>query len=116
MKKFKASVILSLLTGRLYCDIGDIYDINNHICGQSLMTHHLPVAKDYIVVNHLDAFPRELADISIAWQHTDNWRADVQEFDEKYGEIDVPENVVDQEEFGNYMVDNSLLLKRLTDS
>ncbi len=35
------------------------------------------------------------------------------ELDEKYGVIAIPESVVDQEEFGKYMVDNSLLLKRL---
>ncbi len=111
MKKFKASVVLSLLTGRLYCDIGEIYEIQNHMTGQSLMTHHIPVARQYLIENHLDAFPKEIADYGVKWIHTENFMNDVMDFDSKYGKVDVPANVVDKEKFGKYMIDNSLLIK-----
>lgn len=111
MKKFKASVVLSLLTGRLYCDIGEIYEIQDHLTGQSLMTHHLPVSRDYLIENHLDTFPKEIAECGTRWVHSENWMDDVRDFNVKYGEVEIPANVVDEEKFGKYMIDNSLLIK-----
>ncbi len=47
-KEFTLLQLFSIIDGRLSTNIGDVYDMLNHITGNDLMTHHLPVAMDYI--------------------------------------------------------------------
>ena len=44
MKTFPLGAVLSVTTGRLLCDIGVVYEILNHVTGDSLFTHVLPRA------------------------------------------------------------------------
>ncbi|AMS41224.1 DUF7736 domain-containing protein [Aminobacter aminovorans] len=41
-KDFTTEAVLSVLTGRLLCDIGGIYEVLNWMTGESLYTHQLP--------------------------------------------------------------------------
>jgi len=43
-KMFPLGAVLSVTTGRLLCDIGDVYMILNHVTGDNLFTHVLPRA------------------------------------------------------------------------
>ena len=47
-KQFTLLQLFSIIDGRLSTNIEDVYDMLNHITSESLMTHHLPVAMDYI--------------------------------------------------------------------
>jgi hypothetical protein len=48
-KKFTLLQLFQIVDGRMTTNIGDIYDILNHVCDTTLYTHHLPVARDFIV-------------------------------------------------------------------
>lgn len=41
---FATGEVLTVVTGRLLCDMGRLYAILNHLSGESLMTHQLPRA------------------------------------------------------------------------
>ena len=45
-KRFHLSVLLTISTGRLVCDIGDIYKILDWMTGDELFTHQLGRAMD----------------------------------------------------------------------
>lgn len=47
-KTFTMLQLFSILDGRLSTQMGDVYEILNHITGEELMTHHLPTAMKYI--------------------------------------------------------------------
>lgn len=47
-KKFTLLQLFSLVDGRLATKIEDVYDMLNHVCDTQLMTHHLPVAMNYL--------------------------------------------------------------------
>jgi hypothetical protein len=47
-KKFSLLQLFSLVDGRLSTSMEDVYDMLSHICDTELMSHHLPVAMDYI--------------------------------------------------------------------
>src|SRR5260370_296144 len=55
-KEFPLAVVLTALTGRLLCPIGDLYGVLDYMTGESLMTHQLPRAseecKDPILIQH----------------------------------------------------------------
>ena len=52
-KMFTIGQVISAGTGRLCCDIGEVYDILNFLTGDNLFTHQLPRAfracKDHII-------------------------------------------------------------------
>lgn len=43
-KTFRLGAVLSVTTGTLLCEIGDVYAILNHMTGDNLFTHQLPRA------------------------------------------------------------------------
>jgi len=43
-KEFSLGQVLSITTGKLLCDMDDIYDILNYMTGSNLFTHQLPRA------------------------------------------------------------------------
>lgn len=59
-KQFPLAQILTITTGRLLCPIDGVYEILNHITGDSLFTHVLPRAGKFAKPILLEAYP-ELA-------------------------------------------------------
>lgn len=43
---FETRALLTVTTGRLLCEIGDVYKLLNHMTGENLFTHQLPRAMD----------------------------------------------------------------------
>lgn len=127
---FTAKQLFSLTDGRLSTTMDDVYDMLNHIMGTSLMTHHLPVAKDFLVAKNPEWFQKaveakealekqcpvksevsgnpERCSAQFEWlmnfyDKVDNPAIDVPQL------INTPE---EEKEFGTYMVDHSLLLRK----
>lgn len=46
-KQFDLATVLSVTTGRLLCDMDNVYAILNHITGDNLFTHALPRASRF---------------------------------------------------------------------
>jgi len=55
-QKFKLGVVLSVTTGYLLCEIGDLYEILDYLTGQQLYTHQLPRAARYAGPHILKSF------------------------------------------------------------
>lgn len=64
--------MLSVTTGRLCCDIGEVYEILNHVTGDNLYTHVLPRANRFAAPLLLADFP-ELAPASACLSNLDGW-------------------------------------------
>jgi len=47
-KNFTLVQLFSIVDGRLSTSMDDVYNILNHIIGDNLMTHHLPVASRFV--------------------------------------------------------------------
>lgn len=62
--KFNLGTVLTVTTGRLFCPIGDLYEILNHMTGDNLFTHQLPRASEAAKPVLLAAYPR-LASIDV---------------------------------------------------
>lgn len=43
-RSFSLAAVLTVTTGRLLCDIGQVYDVLGYMTGEPLMTHQLPRA------------------------------------------------------------------------
>ena len=54
---FSLEQVLSITTGILCCEIGEVYEILNHITGDNLYTHALPRAGDFAKPFILEQFP-----------------------------------------------------------
>lgn len=61
---FPLSHVLSVATDYLFCDVGGLYKILNHITGDNLYTHMLPRALSFAAPRLKERFP-ELAAIDI---------------------------------------------------
>ena len=123
-KKFTLLQLFSLLDGRLSTNIGDVYDILNHICDTDLMTHHLPVAFDYLKEKNPKWFIdqqsklRYISNIDFSTAHPKdvNFEDFIECIKIKYNEeIEIPQlkDEFDTCDFENFMINNSLLLKKL---
>jgi hypothetical protein len=55
---FGLGQVLSITTGRLLCDMGEVYEILNHITGDNLFTHALPRANRFAAPLVLELFPQ----------------------------------------------------------
>ena len=60
---FELGQILSVTTGRLLCEIDDLYDILNFMTGDNLMTHQLPRAMKECSPSILAQLP-QLSDVT----------------------------------------------------
>jgi len=114
-KDFSLKQLFSLVDGRLSTNIEDVYDMLNHICDTELMTHHLPIAMSYvklknpiwfnIVKNTLD---------TLECNRTKDFSECVQILDNNNEPLKIPQlkDEFDTSDFGNFMVDNSLLIRK----
>lgn len=117
-KTFTLKQLFTMADGRLTTDIGDVYEILNHVTDDNLMTHHLPVALEYLNLKSpkwLQEVRREPEDNNqdvgkeVKWPHVSEW------LDAHPKEYSIPQlkDEVDTSDFGQFMVDNSLLLKKM---
>lgn len=111
-KNFSLLQLFSIVDGRLSTDMGDIYLMLNHICDTDLMTHHLPVAKDYMKSKNPSWHSKveSVYNLMGATRATDfkECMSIIKNNDEQ---IEVPQlkDEFDTSDFGQYMVSNSLL-------
>ncbi len=123
-KQFTLLQLFSLADGRLSTSIGDVYDMLNHICDSDLMTHHLPVAMNYLKLKNPKWFSEvkeRLETIGgLPLEENTTLKTDFKAFTDvikkKYNDIyDIPQlkDEFDTSDFDKYMIDNSLLLKKL---
>lgn len=105
--------LFNIVDGRLSTKIDDIYRILNHVCQESLMTHHLPTAMRYIKeVNPLWYKDLKLQVETINEQCDNDFEACIKLIKEKYNtEYEIPPLSAEQKAgFEEYMINNSLLL------
>jgi hypothetical protein len=118
IKQFTTLQLFSIIDGRLSTTIDDVYDILNHVCNDELMTHHLPVAMDYLRYKNPKWFVKERARIEAikARLNSNTFETVIGAIKDKYNEtVDVSQlkDEFNTEDFGEYMVTNSLLIKKL---
>lgn len=117
-KQFTPLQLFSIIDGRLSTDIGDVYDILNHVCDDDMMTHHLPVAKDYLLLKNpkwVQEYQQQLDRIK-ATLVSNTFETVIGYIKDKWTTpIDVPQlrDETNTSDYGNYMIENSLLLKKL---
>lgn len=111
--KFLPSIILTLTTGRLYADMENMYEILSYLTGEQLMTHHLPPAANYVNPIIKPLLPEQLWEEN--WVHNDDtFLKDVAALDTNMAPVELePLSKEQMKGFELYMMDNSLLLKRL---
>ena len=64
MRKFPLATVLTITTGKLLCDVGEVYEILNYMTSDDLMTHQLPRAGRECAGPLLDQHP-ELANVVV---------------------------------------------------
>lgn len=119
VKQYTLKQLFSLVDGRLSTTMNDVCEILNHVCDCDLMTHHLPVAMDYIIEK--DPLWYKLVKgllLSIEGEiKTNDFLVFMEKIDSEYSEkvFDVPQlkDEFDTTDFGDYMINNSLLLKKM---
>ncbi len=57
-KQFSTAQVLTVITGSLLCEVGDLYEILNHMTGENLFTHQLPRAADLCAPELLKQLPQ----------------------------------------------------------
>lgn len=121
-KKFTFLQLFSLSDGRLATKMDDIYDMLNHICDTSLMTHQLPIAYNYLKLKNPQWFQNAksklgyiaIHDFHIIDPKDIGFESFIEKIKEKYNEeIEVPQlkDEFNTSDFVQYMIDNSLILK-----
>ena len=119
-KKFSLKQLFAIVDGRMSTSMSDIYEILNHVCDTELMTHHLPIAKNYVLnknpswVGDVNALLKEIYDACpIKERNKDQflWCMD----NIGHWSFNVPQlkSEFDTSDFGSYMIDNSLLILSL---
>lgn len=115
-KKFTVKQLFSVTDGRLSTEIGDVYDILNTFTGESLMTHQLPPAMDYLKLVGPDWYARaceQLAEIKEK-AGTNDFITLMDYIDKFYSHSyhEVVEMTTSQKiNFPEYMIKNSLLTR-----
>jgi hypothetical protein len=111
-KQFTLKQLFSIVDGRLATTMDDVYEILNHVCNDSLYTHHLPVAMNYLKMKA----PRWLAGVEMALRNhgagndvpfPDAMKA--LEKDNLTYEIPQLQDEFNTSDFRDYMIKNSLL-------
>lgn len=120
-KKFNLLQLFSLVDGRLSTTMDDVYSMLNHICNTDLMTHNLPVAMNYIKEKNPKWFKeidQRLTAIKARCQSNTFETVIGYIKDNVNDEYDIPQlkDEFDTSDFATFMVDNSLLLKRMSNA
>jgi hypothetical protein len=99
-KEFPADAVLTVVTGRLLCDIGLVYEVLNFMSGESLFTHQLPRVSREATPVILATKPELQAAIDESEQVTaDNWHEWLATWKARYGEtIAVPKLTIAEHE------------------
>lgn len=92
-KKFNLKQLFTIVDGRISTGMEDIYSILNHLCDQELMTHHLPVASDYVKLKNPEWWKLVDSKIEILkTQFGDHFETLMEAIDSGYNEkFDVPQ-------------------------
>lgn len=65
-RSFPTVVVVSVVTGRLLCPIGDLYDVLSHLVGRPVFTHEIPeacpVAQEFARLRAASPNPKEAPD------------------------------------------------------
>lgn len=119
-KSFTLWQLFSVVDGRLSTRIEDVYQILDHVCDDSLMTHHLPVAMRYLAEKNPEWFQdaKSRIDPILLSIGSNQWEVIAKSFPFRVDNIDVlvPQlkDEFDVSDYGDFMVNNSLLLKRFS--
>ncbi|MCO5080916.1 MAG: hypothetical protein M9955_04570 [Rhizobiaceae bacterium] len=99
-KSFPTAAVLSVVTGSLLCDIGQVYEVLNFMTGESVYTHQLPRISREATPVLLARRPELQAAIDEADQvNPENWQAWLATWVERYGEtMAVPRMTIGQHE------------------
>lgn len=112
-KSFPATVVFSITDGRLGCDMDQIYKILDWIFETSFMTHHLPTAMNYLQEKNPEWYQTLTTEMRELIQGLDDWE-DIHNkllCTGKLYYIPHVASTMDISDFGEYMVNNSLLRK-----
>lgn len=122
-KNFNLMQLFSIVDGRLSNSGMDaVYDVLNHITDDNLMTHHLPVAMDYLKDKNPTWFTEIKKSIGAIIVLCPIKERNHEQFEWLMGyitknnpEYQIPQlkDEFDTSDFGSFMVDNSLLLKKI---
>jgi hypothetical protein len=63
-RSFSTGAVLTMMSGRMLCDLDELYDIASHLAGESVMTHQLPRVCDESTEPLANQFP-ELVNVEI---------------------------------------------------
>lgn len=116
-KQFTLLQLFSITDGRLSTDMQDVYDMLNHICDENLSTHHLPVAMQYMNEKN----PKWIEEVTLrintikAYCLSNTFETVIGAIKDKFNDTyDIPQlkDEFDTSDFGEYMIKNSLLIKR----
>ncbi len=117
-KQFTLLQLFSLADGRLSTSMEDVSNMLEHICDAELMTHHLPVAMDYVKNKNpqwLQDVKAKLESIKNIHRAVDIFEATIHLIKEQYNDqYDIPQlsDEFDTSDFGTFMLDNNLILKK----
>jgi hypothetical protein len=84
-KTFPLAAVLSVTTGKLLCDIGQVYEILNFMTGDNLFTHQLPRASRECAPYLCELFP-VLAEVDAEEVNGDNWKSWLAQQSAQHGE------------------------------
>ena len=76
-KQFDFSTVLSFITGRLYCDIGCLYEISKFLTQRSVQTIELLGIRDKYKDKVLSQLSEPQQEICKNWKHTADWQEQV---------------------------------------
>lgn len=120
-KTFTTLQLFSLVDGRLSTNMDDVYDMLNHICDDDLRTHHLPIALKYVKSKAPHWYLEQKADLNAfkaSFIHKNNSAPEFKDYiiylkkEDKTINIPQLKDEFDISDFGEYMIDNSILLRK----
>lgn len=99
-KGFPTSIVLSVVTGRLLCDIGGVYEVLGWMTGEQVFTHQIPRIDREATPVILALHPSLSDAVAEAHQvNPDNWREWLATWVARYGEsLAVPKMTADEHE------------------
>ena len=116
MKEYTVKQLFNIVDGRLSTTMNDVYDILNYLTGQQLMTHHLPIASRYVRSKAPNWYLQVAEDIQKARNEVgDKFQDLIQHPNMDKFYFIAPLDEWDMQGFEKYMINNSLLRKKLID-